>query len=157
MLEIHHFQFSPCIGTSCSAGHELLLSMPLETLSAQLELQLFKHISQVVAHAFLSRSNRPRQSHDPHCVQVIRLALQDAGVHPCDIAALEMHGTGTPLGDPIEVGAAATVLADAGSRQASNGVGLSAVKNVRGHSEPAAGAVGMHHAMSRYVRLSSRL
>ena len=27
-----------------------------------------------------------------------------------DIALLEMHGTGTPLGDPIEIGAAFTVL-----------------------------------------------
>ena len=35
--------------------------------------------------------------------QVIRLALVDAGQSPHDLAALEMHGTGTPLGDPIEV------------------------------------------------------
>ena len=27
-----------------------------------------------------------------------------------DIAQLELHGTGTPLGDPIEIGAAFTVL-----------------------------------------------
>ena len=27
-----------------------------------------------------------------------------------DVALLEMHGTGTPLGDPIEIGAAFTVL-----------------------------------------------
>ncbi len=82
-------------------------------------------------------------------VQVIRLALQDAGVAPSDVGALEMHGTGTPLGDPIEVGAAATVLAEGRSHQGSSVLGLSAVKNALGHSEPAAGAVGMHRAMSR--------
>jgi hypothetical protein len=35
-------------------------------------------------------------------VQVIRLALADAGMMPGEVSALEMHGTGTPLGDPIE-------------------------------------------------------
>ena len=34
----------------------------------------------------------------------MRLALEDAGLRPADIGTLEMHGTGTPLGDPIEVG-----------------------------------------------------
>ena len=55
-----------------------------------------------------------------------------------DLAGLEMHGTGTPLGDPIEVGAALAVLR--GSRAS---VRLSAAKSRVGHAEPAAGAIGM--------------
>lgn len=36
-------------------------------------------------------------------LQVIRMALESAGLHPRQLSMLEMHGTGTPLGDPIEV------------------------------------------------------
>jgi acyl transferase domain-containing protein len=36
-------------------------------------------------------------------LQVIRMALESAGLHPRELSMLEMHGTGTPLGDPIEV------------------------------------------------------
>ena len=44
---------------------------------------------------------------------VIRTALEDAALLPAAVRGLEMHGTGTPLGDPIEVGAAAEVMAAA--------------------------------------------
>ena len=86
-------------------------------------------------------------------MQVIRLALQDAGVAPAALAALEMHGTGTSLGDPIEVGAAATVLSEGRSSQGADVLGLSAVKNILGHSEPAAGAAGMFRSMQRCALL----
>lgn len=36
----------------------------------------------------------------------------DVGGEGAWMAALQMHGTGTPLGDPIEVGAACAVAAD---------------------------------------------
>lgn len=52
--------------------------------------------------------------------------------------SLEMHGTGTPLGDPIEIGAALAVL-----RGAVHPVALSAVKSHVGHAEPAAGGVSL--------------
>lgn len=40
---------------------------------------------------------------------VIRIALQAGEVAPEALDALEMHGTGTPLGDPIEIGAMTAV------------------------------------------------
>ena len=41
----------------------------------------------------------------------IRTALAVAQLTPQDVALISMHGTGTPLGDPIEVGALGQGLA----------------------------------------------
>ena len=37
----------------------------------------------------------------------IRLACADARLSPSELSAVELHGTGTPLGDPVEVSALA--------------------------------------------------
>ena len=58
---------------------------------------------------------------------------------------MAVHGTGTPLGDPIEVGALGTALAAAGgSRQATM---ISSVKSCYGHTEGCAGLTGALLAM----------
>lgn len=59
-----------------------------------------------------------------------------------------MHGTGTPLGDPIETGAAIATLSSK-----DRPLRLSAAKSLTGHAEPAAGMVGIVHA-SRILRTS---
>ncbi|CAE7660866.1 orfB, partial [Symbiodinium microadriaticum] len=46
---------------------------------------------------------KPLSSVEPRAQErVIRLACASAQVAPGDLAALELHGTGTPLGDPVE-------------------------------------------------------
>ena len=51
-----------------------------------------------------------------------------------------MHGTGTPLGDPIEVGAAAAVLVEGPPGSSRQGpLMLASSKSWCGHAEPAAG------------------
>lgn len=60
------------------------------------------------------------------------------------MASLELHGTGTPLGDPIEMGAAAAVLALASSPRP---LLASAAKSKIGHTEAAAGVMGLIHAV----------
>ena len=69
---------------------------------------------------------------------LIRKALANAKVNPEDIQYVEAHGTGTPLGDPIEMGAIASVFA---RRQTPLYVG--SVKTNVGHLEAAAGVIAL--------------
>ncbi|MEN0064951.1 MAG: SDR family NAD(P)-dependent oxidoreductase [Myxococcota bacterium] len=75
---------------------------------------------------------------------VIRAALAQVAASPGDLGFIETHGTGTPLGDPIEVHAIQTVLGERGSRP---DVVLGAVKAHLGHLELAAGAASLIKAV----------
>jgi acyl transferase domain-containing protein/thioesterase domain-containing protein/acyl carrier protein len=67
-------------------------------------------------------------------------ALQVSGLQPSDISYVECHGTGTVVGDPIEL-AALTHAFDGGAARQSVGVG--SVKSNIGHLDTAAGAVAL--------------
>jgi amino acid adenylation domain-containing protein len=72
---------------------------------------------------------------------VMRAALAAAGVAPDTVDYLEAHGTGTALGDPIEVAAAASVYGE--GRDAGRPLLLGSVKTAIGHLEAAAGLAGV--------------
>jgi acyl transferase domain-containing protein/acyl carrier protein len=76
--------------------------------------------------------------------RVIRSALAEAGVQPAEVGYIETHGTGTALGDPIEVEAIAAVFTG-GARPSSCTLG--AVKANLGHLEGAAGIAGLIKAV----------
>jgi acyl transferase domain-containing protein len=95
----------------------------------------------------LTAPNGPAQQ------EVIRAALRASSLGAGSLAALQMHGTGTALGDPIEVGAAAAVLLDEpGGRPAP--LALMAAKSRMGHAEAGAGVAGLVHSA---VALAHRL
>ncbi len=73
--------------------------------------------------------------------RVIRAALQQAGCKSWEVSYLEAHGTGTALGDPIEVQAAAAVLGH--GRSPEQPLLIGSVKTNIGHLEAAAGIAGL--------------
>ena len=87
------------------------------------------------------RSNGLTAPNGPAQEAVIRAALADAGVGPEEVGHIEAHGSGTPLGDPVEIGALAATY---GRRSPNSGACVvSSVKSNLGHAEAAAGMAGL--------------
>ena len=51
------------------------------------------------------RSSGLTAPNGPSQASLVRTALAAAGAKPNQMSTISVHGTGTPLGDPIEVGA----------------------------------------------------
>ncbi|WP_433930459.1 SDR family NAD(P)-dependent oxidoreductase [Sorangium cellulosum] len=82
--------------------------------------------------------------------QLVREALAAARVRPEEIDYIETHGTGTPLGDPIEVDALAEVFGS--SHGPDRRIMLGSVKTNVGHPEGAAGIVGLIKVLGMFRR-----
>lgn len=73
-------------------------------------------------------------------VRAMKLAYQTAGWSPFDIDHIECHGTGTPVGDRIELTSLKTVWGDSGWK--TNQCAIGSVKSMIGHLLTAAGIAG---------------
>lgn len=71
--------------------------------------------------------------------ELIRDACMDAAISPQDISYVECHGTGTKIGDPIEISALQNTIA----RERDTVCHLGSVKSNMGHLESAAGIAGL--------------
>ncbi len=72
-------------------------------------------------------------------------AYAEAGIAPNDISYLEAHGTGTPVGDPIEANALANALGKL--RPKDKPLLIGSVKSNLGHMEAASGVAGLVKAL----------
>jgi acyl transferase domain-containing protein len=71
---------------------------------------------------------------------LMKRVYEQAGVSAKDIDMFEAHGTGTTVGDPLEVQAIRSVIEEQGADQQ---IALSSVKAGLGHQEAAAGVAGL--------------
>ncbi|MGY6272312.1 SDR family NAD(P)-dependent oxidoreductase [Achromobacter denitrificans] len=77
--------------------------------------------------------------------ELLRAAYARAGISPADIDYLEAHGTGTPVGDPIETRAIGEALGRL--RPAGRPLPIGSVKSNMGHLEAASGVAGLVKAV----------
>jgi acyl transferase domain-containing protein/acyl-CoA synthetase (AMP-forming)/AMP-acid ligase II/thioesterase domain-containing protein len=117
-------------------GCVLFVLKPLEEAEAQGDRVLAVIRGTAAVHDGRSTSLAAPNGHAQE--EVIRRALGDAGVERSSVEYLEAHGTGTPIGDPIELGAAVAVLGHPARRLV-----VGSIKSNVGHLEAAAGAAGL--------------
>ncbi|MEE2729720.1 MAG: beta-ketoacyl synthase N-terminal-like domain-containing protein [Pseudomonadota bacterium] len=121
-----------------SEGCGVLILKPLRQAQADGD-----HIIAVVKGSAITqdgRSNGITAPNGPAQVNTIERALRNAGVTAAEVQYVESHGTGTALGDPIEL----TALQQAyGQQQQRHALLVGSVKSNIGHLESAAGIAGV--------------
>ncbi|MER5647596.1 beta-ketoacyl synthase N-terminal-like domain-containing protein [Streptosporangium sp. NPDC002524] len=87
------------------------------------------------------RTNGLMSPSAPAQARLLRAACRAAGVEPGDVGYVEAHGSGTRLGDLMELRALSEVMGTTSGRRAELRIG--SVKSNVGHLEAAAGAAGL--------------
>lgn len=106
------------------------------------------HIYGVIKGSAVNHGGRAASLTTPNPKQqaeVIKAAYKKAGIDPKTVSYIEAHGTGTELGDPVEINGlkqAFSSFAD-GKEKAAGYCGLGSVKTNIGHLSLAAGAAGI--------------
>ncbi|KAA8651450.1 Type I Polyketide synthases (Type I PKS) [Aspergillus tanneri] len=76
--------------------------------------------------------------------------MLDVGINPLDVGYVELHGTGTQAGDPVEAESVKAIFAPVGCRPAHQRLYLGSVKCNIGHSEAAAGIASLIKVILMY-------
>lgn len=81
---------------------------------------------------------------------LLEKAWQDADIEPSSLSYIECHGTGTSLGDPIEVDALKDAFKNTVKTQFDHNCALGSVKSNIGHLEIAAGIAGVIKVLMQF-------
>nr|AQS99244.1 type I polyketide synthase [Gambierdiscus excentricus] len=100
------------------------------------------------------RSASMTAPHGPSQQMCIRASMQELELQAKEITMAECHGTGTALGDPIEVGAIRAVMADKQTPREAPILNTSAKTHI-GHLEAAAGMAGVIKCVLSVVNSTS--
>ena len=92
------------------------------------------------------RSSSLTAPNGPSQTALVSHALRHASLQSSELSYIALHGTGTPLGDPIEVNALGQALT--GNVGAPRPVSLGSIKSCFGHTEGAAGLTGLFLAIA---------
>ncbi len=101
-----------------------------------------QYYAEVLGSSINQNGARPQVITAPHPAaqeDLILEACRDAHVKPTDISYVECHGTGTKIGDPIEISALQNTIA----KNRKTTCYLGSVKSNMGHLESAAGIAGL--------------
>lgn len=128
-------------GTIGASGYGVVVLKPLARARAEGD-----RIYALLEGSALNNDGRAKMSYTAPSVAgqsaVISEALSRAGLTGADIGYIEAHGTGTLLGDPIEVAALTKAFGEAPTGHCA----LASVKSQIGHLGAAAGVVGLIRA-----------
>ncbi|HZU33407.1 MAG TPA: amino acid adenylation domain-containing protein, partial [Candidatus Angelobacter sp.] len=135
-------------GTVPGSGAALVLLKPLDQAIAAGD-----HIHAVIKGSAINNDGNLKVGYTAPSVEgqrrVIEQALANAGIEAQQLSYIEAHGTGTPLGDPIELEALRQVFS---SEEDSAAAGektcaIGSVKTNIGHCDSAAGVAGLIKAV----------
>lgn len=103
----------------------------------------FNHVEAVILGSAVNNDGNAKMGYTAPSVAgqetVINQALRAAGIQPASIGYIEAHGTGTKLGDPVEIEGLKAAFGSVGKQR----IGIGSVKSNIGHLDAAAGIAGL--------------
>jgi acyl transferase domain-containing protein len=136
---------------------EACVVIGLESLTARNSSSDINQTAMVLLGSAVNQDGRSSSLTAPNgpSQQKVLLAASLAASLPIEeLNSIEMHGTGTALGDPIEVGAITSLLRR--SPTSRHPLRLDAAKSTYGHSETASGLLGVLQGVSKIESLATR-
>jgi len=127
---------------TCEAGVALLLTS--EEMAHRYTLPILAHVLGVATNHD-GKSASPTAPNPDRQETLMQECMMRAGLDANDVDFVEAHGSGTPLGDPVELAAIRSVFGNRGQ----NELFVGSAKGYFGHAHYAAGGIGLLKAIAQ--------